>query len=324
MILPPFELHQPTTVDDAIELATQLRKDGVAFDWMAGGTDVLPNYKNRLNARDHVIALGRVDELTSIGKNSIGALARIEDVARNARVQSDWPTIAKAASLISSPPLRNLGTVGGNLLLDTRCYYFNQSEFWRDSKGYCLKADGDVCLVVPQKETCYATYSGDLAPILLVLDVELEFRGPNGARRVPLRSFFEYDGIKRFEKSPDELLVRVFVPSTDDALRTDYLKLRARDTIEYPVMGVAMGLRTKGGKVADLRVAVTGSEAVPLYYGDLGLGGAAVDEATADAVQAALLDKITCYRNVPFPPGYRKAMGGEFGRKLFLDLSGKA
>lgn len=321
MILPPFELHQPSTLDEAMATAQKLRDEGMAFDFMAGGTDVLPNYKNRLNARRQVIGLGGVAELTSIDDTSIGALARIDDVARDERVRALWPTLAKAAGLIASPPLRRLGTVGGNLLLDTRCYYFNQSEFWRASKGYCLKADGDVCLVVPQKETCYATYSGDLAPILLVHDAELEFRSPDSGRRVKLRDFFAYDGIRRFEKAADEVLVRIHVEPT--ALATDYLKLRARDTIEYPVMGVAMGVATKEGLVTDLRVAVTGSEAVPLYYADLGLMGAAVDASTADRVHEALLDRIQCYRNVPFPPGYRKAMGAEFGRSLFLQLTGQ-
>lgn len=320
MILPPFELHKPETLDEVVATVKSLRQSGEDFDYMAGGTDVLPNYKNRLNAKPHVVSLSALRELATISTESIGALANVEDLAHDPQIAEHFPALADAAGLISSPPLRNLGTVGGNLLLDTRCYYFNQSEFWRDSKGYCLKADGDVCLVVPQKEICYATYSGDLAPVFLALDAEFELLGPDGMRSVKMREFYEFDGIKRFKKSADEMLVRVNLPASARGLTTGYRKLRARDTIEYPVMGVAIAVRTTEDRIDELHVAVTGSEAIPLYYGDLGLNGAGASEDTAIKLQEALLDKVVCYRNVPFPPGYRKAMAGEFGRELFLEL----
>ena len=184
-----------------------------------------------------------------------------------------------------------------------------------------MKADGDVCLVVPQKEICYATYSGDLAPMFLVLDAELELVGPTSERRVAMRDFYEFDGIKRFVKQPDELVTWVHIPAESRRLRTGYRKLRVRDTIEYPVVGVALGLVCTNGVVEELHVAVTGTEAVPLYYGDLGLTGRPADEATAESLKQELLAKIKTYRNVPFPPGYRKAMGGEFGKDLFLELA---
>ncbi len=322
MILPTFELHHPTTITELVEIARDLTAQGEAFDYMAGGTDVLPNYKNRLNPRPHVISLARLAGLDEIGVDRIGARALVDDLARSSVLSEHYPGLVEAARSVSSPPLRNLGTIGGNLLLDTRCWYFNQSEFWRESKGYCMKADGDVCLVVPQKEICYATYSGDLAPVLLVLDARVTLVGPDGERTVPLREFYEFDGITRFLKGPAELLTAVDIPSSSRELRTGYRKLRMRDTIEYPVAGVALALHTDGDKVGRLEVAVTGTEAIPLWYGDLDLTGQPATPATAEALQEALVDRVTCYRNVPFPPGYRKAMTGEYARELFSALVG--
>ena len=321
MILPTFELHRPTTLDELIATARELRDAGEDFDYLAGGTDVLPNYKNRLNAKPHVISLAALAGFDTISPDRIGARALVADLAHDGQIAEHYPAITEAAGQIASPPLRNLGTVGGNLLLDTRCYYFNQSEFWRASKGYCMKADGDVCLVVPQKEICYATYSGDLAPTLLALDASITLAGPDGERQLPLREFYAFDGITRFVKQPDEVLTWVDIPKESRGLRSGYRKLRVRDTIEYPVMGVALAIRSENGTVTEMHVAVTGSEAVPLYYGDLGMTGRGVSETTANELKAALLDKVLCYRNVPFPPGYRKAMAGEFVHELFLSLA---
>lgn len=321
MILPQFELHRPRSLGELLETVRRLRDASEEFDFMAGGTDILPNYKNRLNPRRHVVSLSALDDFAAISLERIGARARIEDVATHSLLAEHFPGLTEAAKLVSSPPLRNLGTVGGNLLLDTRCFYFNQSSFWRASKGYCLKADGDACLVVPQQDICYATYSGDLAPVFLVLDAAVVLVAPDGDRRIPLRQFYQHDGIRRFKKEPDEILAWVEVPRESRRLRTGYRKLRVRDTIEYPVMGVAMGLVTEQGTVRELHVAVTGSEAIPIYYGDFGLTGRGTTETTAEELRRALLGSVRAYRTVPFPPGYRKAMAGEFARDLFLELA---
>jgi 4-hydroxybenzoyl-CoA reductase subunit beta len=320
MILPPFELHRPTTLEELLAVVRELQAKGESFDYMAGGTDVLPNYKNRLNAREHVISLSALEGFDTISPGEIGARALVTSLAEDGQISEHFPGLSQAAQQISSPPLRNMGSVGGNLLLDTRCYYFNQSEFWRASKGYCLKADGDVCLVVPQKEICYATYSGDLAPVFLVLDATMHLAGPEGERSVPMREFYQFDGITRFHKKPDELLTKVTIPSEARQLSTGYKKLRVRDTIEYPVMGVAMGLRVEGDTVADLRVAVTGSEAVPLYYGDLDLNGQPAKPELGDEIEERILERLKTYKNVPFPPGYRRSMGGRFAKSLFEEL----
>ena len=287
---------------------------------------MLPNYKNRLNARDHVISLvgARGLRRDRAGRDR-RAGADHASSPRTGRSRSTFPGSRQAAREVSSPPLRNLGTVGGNLLLDTRCYYFNQSEFWRASKGYCLKADGDVCLVVPQKEICYATYSGDLAPVFLVLDASMELSSPErhafgaDARVLPLR---RHRALRQAaERAPDagddpERIAR--------GLATGYRKLRVRDTIEYPVMGVAHGPAPRGRTWSqDLRVAVTGSEAVPALLRRHGPERRARrTRRSANASKRLLLERVKTYRNVPFPPGYRRSMGGRFARALYEELRG--
>ncbi len=326
MRLPDFDLHYPTSLEDIQGLTKKFLETGEDFDFIAGGTDVLPNYKNRLNPKRQVISLSKVQGLNKISPNCIGALARVRDIAAHKELGIHFPGLVQAAKLVASPILRNLATLGGNLLLDTRCYYFNQSEFWRASKGYCLKADGDECLVVPQKEICYATYSGDLAAILLVLNAEFELHGPDGVRKIPARAFYRGDGIERFVKKPEEVLTFIHIPETQSktrgpALKTAYRKLRARDTIEYPVMGVAMGLKTEGDRISQLEVAVTGSEAIPVWYGDLGFNGERICQDTAEGLKKALLNRVKTYKNVPFPPGYRRSMAGEFVKELLLTLA---
>ena len=180
MILPPFELHRPRSVDEAIGIASGLDGD---FDYVAGGTDLLQNYKNRLNRKGHLVSLADLPEMRGISATRIGALERLADIERSPVILDRLPGVARAASQIASPLVRESGTVWGNILVETRCFYFNQSFFWRQSKGFCLKADGDACLVVPQKEICYAAYSGDIAPVLLALDAAFALRGPGGDGR---------------------------------------------------------------------------------------------------------------------------------------------
>ena len=240
MILPPFEYHRPGTVEEALALARQFQGD---FDYLAGGSDLLQNYKNRLNPRGHVISLTGISEMRGASDERIGGLALLADLENDPSLVRTYPGLARAAGVVASPLVRQQATLGGNLLVETRCFYFNQSEFWRRSVGYCMKADGDVCLVVPQKERCYATYSGDLAPILMVLDATYHLAGLDGRRSVPAREFYGGDGIERNVKRPEEILTHVTVPAASRSLLAEYRKLRVRESFDYPMMGVAASLR---------------------------------------------------------------------------------
>lgn len=318
MILAPFDLHRPETLDEALQLAAELRG---SFDWIGGGTDLLQNYKNRLRAKPHLVALDRLPELRGIHAGHIGAMERLVDVATNPVVRERWPGLAEAATHVASPLVRNSATVGGNLLVETRCFYFNQTPFWRTTKGSCMKAESDVCLVVPQKEVCYAAYSGDLAPILGVLDASIELAGPDGRRQVAVREFYVGDGIRKNVLSPGEVIVSIRLPEEAATLRAGYRKLRSRETLDYPEMGVAAAMRLVDGEHVDvLRAATTAVDTVP-HFVDFGKEhrGRPIRDVVA-AVADEMMERAKPMKNTAMPVGYRKKMVRVFLVRLFDDL----
>ncbi len=325
MHLDPFELHRPATVDEAVEMA---RRHAGAFDFLAGGTDLLPNYKMHLNLRPHVIALEGIRELEEHGVERIGAMTRLAEVEGDAALAAAYPGLLEAVREVATPLVRASATVGGNLLLETRCFFFNQSEFWRHSLGYCLKADGDRCHVVPQKEKCYATFSGDLAPVFLTLDARVELAGPEGRREIPLAEMYDAhgDGIHRTKLRPGEILCGVRLPPGARSWRTTYRKLRLRPSFDFPELGVAAAARFDGDRVAEARVAIGGLETYPTSYPSetAALAGERLTEAAARAVGERIRAKVRPVRNTAIAPDYRKKMAAVFVRRALLALSGGA
>jgi len=321
MILPPFEYHRPSTVDEALALAGECRGD---FDYIAGGSDLLQNYKNRLNPRGHVISLMGVEEMTGASDERIGGLTLLADLERRSSPVPSYPAIGRAAGLVASPLVRQQATLGGNLLVETRCFYFNQSEFWRQSVGYCMKADGDVCLVVPQKERCYATYSGDLAPVLMVLDASYHLAGPDGRRTVPARGFYGGDGIERNIKQPTEILTHVTIPPLSRRLMADYLKLRVRDAFDYPMMGVAASLRLEGEAVAELHVVVNAVDTRPILFEKYtaSLAGRRFDEPFIEEVSREITARSRPVKNLVLSTAYRKKMVGVYLARILRGFAG--
>ena len=319
MILPGFKYHQPTSVKEAIEIAKKFDND---FDFIAGGTDVLPNYKNRLNNRGHVISLSKIKELFAISDTKIGSMVRLVELEKSRLISKKYPTIANAAHLVATPLLRESATVGGNILLDTRCWFFNQSHLWRESKGFCLKADGDDCLVVPQKEICYATYSGDLAPVFMVLDSTFHLAGPEGTREVHSRKFFTHDGITRNVKLPEEILTHISLPKKSQKLKSAYRKLRVRDSMDYPVMGTAVALQLNQKTIEILRIAVTGTETTPLIYNEITeqFIGDQLTPQLIEQISNEVMSEVQAYRNVHFSPQYRKAMVEVYLHRILSEL----
>jgi len=315
MILPQFEFHQPQSLAEALALARSCR-DG--FDFISGGTDLLPNYKMRLNPRRHVISLSGIKELYEIAPARIGAMARLVEIELHPELKARLPVLSHAAGQIATPLLRESGTLGGNILLDTRCFYFNQSWFWRDSKGYCLKADGNTCLVVPQEKVCYATYSGDLAPVLMVLGASFVLAGPEGAREVPATRFFTHDGITRNVKLPEEILTQVRIPVEAQRWRANYLKLRVRDSMDFPVLGAAVALQLEERMIRRLSVALTGVATTPVGFDDMtdGLVGDQLTDGLIDQLSNDIMGRVTPYKNVAFSPQYRKAMIAVYLKRL--------
>jgi 4-hydroxybenzoyl-CoA reductase subunit beta len=323
MILPPFELHQPRSIGDAVAL---LGRFGPAADVVAGGSDLLPNYKQRLNAKPHVVSLEHIPELRLLTPERLGAMARLGDIARDPGLRRTLPVIAETAAQVASPLIIEQATIGGNVLLDTRCFYFNQSLFWRESKGYCLKAEGDVCLVVPQKEVCYATNSSDLAPVLMTLGAELHLASSAGERVVPLRDFYRHDGIARHVRRADELLTFIDIPPAARRLAATYMKLRIRDAIDFPAMGAAVALRRDGrGRLAELHIAIGAVDTTPRQFPELTAGfiGRELDEPTIGEIANQVMARVKPYNNVPLSPAYRKRMVGVYLRRLLTALAGQ-
>ena len=319
MILPQFEFHQPQSLAEAVALANSCNGD---FDYVSGGTDLLPNYKMRLNPRKNVISLSGIKELYEISPTRIGVMARLVEIENHEELKKKLPVIPYTASQIATPLLRESGTVGGNIMLDTRCYYFNQSLFWRDSKDYCLKADGDVCLVVPQEKICYATYSGDLAPVFMTLGASFVLAGPEGTREVPATKFFTHDGITRNVKLPEEIISHVVIPQDSQRLRANYMKLRVRDSMDFPVLGAVVALQLEEKTIQRLHIALTGVATTPLHFDEMTdkLVGDQLTENLIDQLSDDIMNQVTPYKNVAFSPQYRKAMIGVYLKRLLTSM----
>ncbi len=320
MHLDPFELHRPTTVEEVVRLA------GVyagRFDYLAGGTDLLPNYKMHINLKPHLVALDRVPELTGHTSDRLGAMTRLAELEDDPAFLAQYPGVADALGEVATPLVRASGTVGGNLLVETRCFFFNQSYFWRASLGFCLKADGDRCHVVPQTERCYATFSGDLAPALLTLDASVELAGPEGRRSVPLVELYDAkgDGIHRLCLRPGELVVAVRLPREASGLRGRYKKLRVRPSYDFPELGVAVAGSWGPERVERLRVAVGGVETYPRRFDEL--TDALVGGPLSDARVAALAEEVTRrlrpVHNTFLLPDYRRRMIGVYLRRALAE-----
>jgi 4-hydroxybenzoyl-CoA reductase subunit beta len=320
MHLDAFELHRPTTVDEAVSLAAAWPGK---FDFLAGGTDLLPNYKMHINLKPHLISLDAVGELAGHSIERIGAMERLGELERDPAFLAAYPSVADAVKEVATPLVRASGTVGGNLLVETRCFFFNQSYFWRESLGFCLKADGDRCHVVPQKVRCYATFSGDLAPALLVLGAEVEVAGPDGRRRFPLADLYDEkgDGIRRLKVRPGELVVAVHLPPRGRTLRGRYRKLRVRPSYDFPELGVAVAGRWDGQRVESLSVAVGGVEPYPRLFD--GLTRPLIGEQLSDERVHELAESITRavrpVHNTFLLPDYRRRMVAVYVRRAIAE-----
>jgi 4-hydroxybenzoyl-CoA reductase subunit beta len=265
--LPTFRILQPRNVDEALRMLDQHGSDAMII---AGGTDVVPNLQMKLFAPRVLIDIKPLRELAKIEFSPreglrIGATASLTHVLEMPWLGEKCPVLSSAVSTIAGPLQRNMGTVGGNLCLETRCRWYNQSYFWRQSLGGCLKKDGDVCHVAPGGKFCWAAWSGDSAPAFLALDAELEIASVSGTRRIPLRDFYKNDGKDRIALARNELLTAVHVPARMAGRRGVYHKLRVRDSIDYPLAGVAVSMELdSSGICRDARVALSAVNPAPM------------------------------------------------------------
>jgi 4-hydroxybenzoyl-CoA reductase subunit beta len=264
MTLPAVEVLRPTTVAEAVEA---LRAHAGARV-LAGGTDIVPNLKYGMYETQHLVALrGLSSELRYVREGadhySIGALCTIDELASSPLIQRELPALAEACAGIAGPQLRRMGTFGGNLCLDTRCVYINQSHFWRNALGFCLKKDGTVCHVVAGGKRCVAAASNDSAPVLLAYDASVRLVSPRGERILKLRDFYTADGVHNTVLARDELLVEVQIPRAVQALRQAFFKLRTRAAIDFPALNLAVAIGVDGGRVRSVALGVSALAARP-------------------------------------------------------------
>ncbi|MEO6354583.1 MAG: 4-hydroxybenzoyl-CoA reductase subunit beta [Burkholderiaceae bacterium] len=323
-LLSQFKLLRPNSVAEAI--AAHAGKGSARF--LAGGTDLLANMRRGLVQPDTLIDLGGIAELRGIAYDAqdgqtlrIGAGTTLEQLATHPLLHR-YPALTEAALAIAGPTHRAVGTVGGNLCLDTRCQFYNQSDSWREANNFCMKAAGDTCRVAPKSDRCYATFSGDLAPALLVLGAVAEIAGPSGVRHSPLAEMYADDGIAYLTLAPDEMLVAVRVtPATGrHQLLSGYQKIRVRGALDFPLAGVAVALRSENGQLLELRIAVTGADSRPLLISGLdALCGIPLDDALAQ-LDKLLRKQVGPMETTITPAAYRRRVVPVLARRVIKRL----
>jgi 4-hydroxybenzoyl-CoA reductase subunit beta len=300
--LPSFRYRQPATLAEALAMKADAGPEGM---FVAGGTDLYPNMKRRHQEPKTVISLMAVPELRRSDKAVLGAGVTLSAVARNGTTA----VVRQAAALVSTPLLRNMGTIGGNLCLDTRCNYYNQSYEWRKSIDFCMKKDGHICWVAPSSPRCWAVNSSDVAPVMVAIGAEYRLASPQGERVVPAGRFYHNDGINYLTKQPDEILVDIRLPAAN-GWSAVYHKLRRRGSFDFPVLSVAAWVRWDGKQVAEARVVLGGVASYPQEIPEAGAaleGNRLTDESIAAAAEAAYRPSKPM-DNTDFDLSWRKQM----------------
>jgi 4-hydroxybenzoyl-CoA reductase subunit beta len=287
--LPRFSYLRPESVAEAARMVAQ---HGGRARLVAGGTDLLPKMKRGQMEPEILVGLGHLDELRQVragvdGGFDIGAGVTLAEVIADPALCAAYPGYVRAAALVASPALRNAGTVGGNLCIDTRCNYYDMSYEWRQAVGFCLKKDGDVCRVAPAFTRCRAIASSDTAPVAIALGATVVLVGPSGEREVPVASLYQEDGKLYLTKADDEVLTTVRLPEPG-RWRSWYVKVRSRDSTDFPVVGVAVALQMTGPVVDAARIVLTAVASAPLDVSDAAgpLLGRELDEAVIHQVAA--------------------------------------
>ncbi|HEX5210203.1 MAG TPA: 4-hydroxybenzoyl-CoA reductase subunit beta [Pseudolabrys sp.] len=332
--LPDFRVLNPATLKEALAIRVA-HPDSKP---LGGGTDLVVNIRRGIVAPPVLIDMNGVAELAAIKADAqsleVGASVRLSDVATHPAIVAHYPVLAQAAAHIAGPTHRTMGTIGGNLCLDTRCIFYNQSEWWRGANNHCLKTTGTICHVAPKSRgVCFATFAGDLAPALLTLDAEVDIAGPAGRRTIPLHKLYigfarqdvpvtetQGDGKYYLSLRPGEIVTAVRAKNMP-GLRSAYDKIRIRKSIEYPVAGVAVALKRDGDRLTDLRVAFTGTNPRPvLLAGTAELCGGGLDARVFKSLDALVRDQIMPMKTTFTPGHYRRRVAGVLARRLVTRL----
>ena len=331
-----YAYHRPRTLEDAAAFLRE-HEDAIAI---AGGTDLMPNMKHRLFTPRHLVALKGVPELHGVwtadasgsrveaespaaAQVVIGACTTLTEVSRDPLVRRSLPSLAEAAGKVAGPQIRNQGTIGGNLCLDTRCTYYNQTLFWRQALGFCLKKDGTVCHVTRTGKKCVAAHSADTVPVLISLGAAVDLVSADGARTLGVDEFFVADGTWNTARRRDELVARVRVPLPGPGVRTAYVKVRQRNSIDFPLLSIAAAAELAPDEtVRSLRLVVTGLGAKPRVV--TGLEKVAAGQRLGDVVEAVAQQAFKqCHplENIIVDPAWRRAMVPVYVRRALRQMT---
>ncbi len=322
--LPAFTYLEPKTLQQALKMKRAAGPDGM---YVAGGTDLYPNMKRRHQEPKTVISLARIRALQRVRGGTggagmtLGAGITLTTVHTHRRIARRYRALAHAAELVSTPLLRNMGTLGGNLCLDTRCNYYNQTYEWRKAIDFCMKKDGAICWVAPSSPRCWAVNSSDTAPVAVALDARLALVGPAGERVVPAARFYHNDGINYLTKHADEILTEVQLPPADGWDAT-YWKLRRRGSFDFPVLGVAVWIRWDGATVGAARIVLGAVASLPQPVPEAAqaiIGSRLEDDAVAAAADAAFRPSKPM-DNTDFGLAWRKEMTRQYVRRALEEL----
>jgi 4-hydroxybenzoyl-CoA reductase subunit beta len=321
MSLSEFQLARPRTLPDGL---AYLSDHAGNIRVLAGGTDLLPSMRQKLFEPEHVLDLRQIAELKGIREIEqgieIGALTSLREIEHSAILNKNYPVLTEAAKTIASPLIRHMGTIGGNICLDTRCLWYNQSLPWRKSCGFCIKKDGDICHVAPGGSKCWAAFSGDTPPALLCLNAEIEIASAANSRRIPLRDFYTGEGDNYRRLQSNELITTIILPHSSSGYHGKYRKLRVRGSIDYPLAGVAVAIKRANGHIEDLQIALTAVNPAPVLVAGLMalVNNGRIDDQTAEHASELAAGTAKPLTTSALTPEYRREIIRVFTKRAIL------
>jgi 4-hydroxybenzoyl-CoA reductase subunit beta len=325
--LPPFRYLAPPSIGEAVRCFADA---GPGAMLVAGGTDLYPNMKRRQFEPKTLVGLRAIRELRGVRGSAregltIGAGTTLSAVSSHPEVARHYPAVAVAAGVVSSPQLRNMGTIGGNICVDTRCNYYNQTYAWRKAVGFCMKKDGDICLVAPGSPRCWAVSSSDTAPAFWSLGARVRLVGPAGERTIPVEALYRDDGIEYLAKHPEEIVTDIELPPVD-GWKSIYLKLRRRGSFDFPVLGVAVAARLEGDIVRDARIVLGAVASLPResIAAEAALRGERLTPELIERVAGMAAGPAKPLDNTDFTHPYRKKVTRVFVARALRRLAGQA
>jgi 4-hydroxybenzoyl-CoA reductase subunit beta len=313
--LPWFDHHAPRSVAEAAKI---LAGEGPRAMLIAGGTDLLPNMKRRHQAPQVLISIRKIEDLKAVSEDTFGSAITLSELVQNPKTPT---ALRHAAVQVATPHLRNMGTLGGNLCLDTRCNYYNQSYEWRKAIDFCLKKDGKICWVATASKRCVAVSSTDTAPALIALNAKIKLVSAKGEREIPVEALYQNDGIDYLSRTPDEILTEVRVPS---GWKSTYWKLRRRGSFDFPILGVAAALKFDKDVVTDARVALGAVASRPFLVekaGEFLKGKRLTDEVIAEAA-GMVANRAKPMDNTDMDLYWRKEVADDFAGYALRELRG--